>query len=212
MAGEDRSGRGVRAVLVAVLVMSAGALLTAPLLMPASYSWWVHTTSESAAQGVPGAWLARLGFLVFGMAVIVIGVLARPYWGRLTTSAHVAFGVLMCAAAAFSSRGWEAGAAFDSTEDLLHSVAATGMGFAFALGVVALSVRRRVQADGARALDLVAVAAAVMLPLAMSALPDLAGLFQRGMFAIAYAWYGREASSVSMARGTDSVEPRAAPA
>jgi hypothetical protein len=138
---DDRTRGAARSALVAVLAVSAGVLLIAPLLMPASYSWWSHTTSESAAQGVPSAWLARLGFLTFGMAVIGIGALAHQRWGRVAWSCHLAFGVLMCAAAAFSSRSWEPGVAFDPAEDALHSVAATAMGFAFAVGVVALAVR-----------------------------------------------------------------------
>ncbi|RBY80790.1 DUF998 domain-containing protein [Blastococcus sp. TF02A-26] len=115
------------------------------------------------AQTVDGAWLARLGFL-------------------------------MAAAAAFSHRPWQPGRDFDRTEDLLHSVAATTMGIAFAAGVVATAVlaarrgRRR-----ARVLDAVALAASVVLPLGMSALPEADGVLQRLMFAVAYVWYGREA-------------------
>jgi len=41
-------------------------------------------------------------------------------------------------------------------------------------------------------MDLVAVVAAIAIPLAMSALPEWDGLLQRGMFAIAYMWYGFE--------------------
>jgi hypothetical protein len=43
-----------------------------------------------------------------------------------------------------------------------------------------------------RVLDVIAVLAAVANPLAMNALPAWTGLLQRGMFAVAYAWYGRE--------------------
>lgn len=53
---------------------------------------------------------------------------------------HAAFGVLLAASAAFSTRPWREGAAFDRTEDALHSVAGTAMGFAFALGAVAVLV------------------------------------------------------------------------
>ncbi|HET9901772.1 MAG TPA: hypothetical protein VFR46_12025 [Actinomycetes bacterium] len=52
------------------LALSAIALGAAPALMPDDYSWIGHTTSESAAQGVSGAWLARLGFLLFGLSAI----------------------------------------------------------------------------------------------------------------------------------------------
>jgi hypothetical protein len=78
---------------------------------------------------------------------------------------------------------------FDRTEDLLHSVAATGMGFAFALGVVATALWRTRR----RVLDVIAVVAAVAIPLGMSAWPESGGAIQRLMFAVAYTWYGTEA-------------------
>lgn len=76
---------------LAGLAVSALALLLAPLLMPASYSWVLHTTSESAAQGVRGAWLARVGLLLFDTTVVVIAVGARGRWGRWTVWLHTAF-------------------------------------------------------------------------------------------------------------------------
>ena len=105
---------------------------------------------------------------------------------------HGAFGVLMVATAAFSHRPWENAAPFDATEDLLHSIAATAMGFAFAFGVAAVAFRHGFS-RWPRPLDLPAIAAAVVLPLGMSALPDYAGLLQRLMFLVAYIWYGFEA-------------------
>jgi hypothetical protein len=100
----------------------------------------------------------------------------------------------MAAAAAFSHRPWQPGRDFDSTEDLLHSVAATGMGFAFAAGVVATAVVAARRGDRRRtALDVVAVVASLVLPLAMGVLPQVDGVLQRLMFAVAYAWYAWEA-------------------
>ena len=105
--------------------------------MPDSNSWISHSISESAAQGIESAWLARLGFLLFSFGVIWIVRLAPPRWEVASRMLFLAIGVLICAAAAaFSHRPWESGAPSDATEDLLHSIAATGMGFAFAFGVV----------------------------------------------------------------------------
>jgi hypothetical protein len=183
--------RGRRGLLVAlVLVASAVTVGLAPRLMPDSYSWITHTTSESAAQGVDGAWLARLGLLLFGLAVLGLCVVAHRRWSGLATLMHATFGVLMVAAAAFSARSWEAGASFDGVEDLLHSVAATAMGFAFAFGVLAVATGGwRHRGLLRRSLDVLAVAASVVVPLSMMAVPDLAGVLQRSMFVIAYLWY-----------------------
>jgi hypothetical protein len=165
------------------------ALAAAPALMPRDYSWVANTTSESAAQGVQGAWLARLGFALLGLSVILLAVESRRRWGPWATALHATFGTLMTAAAAFSHRPWTTGEEFDRTEDLLHSVAATGMGFAFALGVVATALWRTRR----RVLDVIAVVAAVAIPLGMSAWPESGGAIQRLMFAVAYTWYGTEA-------------------
>jgi hypothetical protein len=96
----------VKTLGVLLLAISLRALLLAPSQMPASYSWLRHTTSESAAQGVPGAWLARLGFLVFGLTVVWISNRLQGRWSVPVRLMHAAFGVLMTATAAFSTRPW----------------------------------------------------------------------------------------------------------
>ena len=79
-------------------------LALAPVLMPATYSWVSHTTSLSAAQGVEGAWMARLGFVLSGLAVLWLVGLAGGCWDRRAKALHAGFGVFMVATAAFSAR------------------------------------------------------------------------------------------------------------
>jgi hypothetical protein len=189
----DASARWTSWAVWAGLGGSALALLLAPGLMPDDYSWWAHTTSESAAQGVPGAWLARLGFVLFGVAVLLLAVSARRAWGVAGAALHGTFGVAMLATAAFSARSWVPDAAFRPTEDLVHSVAATVVGFAFALGVVAVLLHNRRGRRRRWALDLTAVVASIVIPLGMVAVPGAAGALQRLMFMVAYAWYAVEA-------------------
>jgi hypothetical protein len=176
-----------------LLGFSAASLLIAPLLMPESYHWVKHTTSESAAQGVQGAWLARMGFLLLGLAVIWLAVILKPVWPRSAVWMHVSFGVFMLATAAFSTRAWMDGVAYDPVEDALHSFTATAMGFAFAFGVLARLLRRKPDDRWGRVLDVVALAASIGIPLIMVYQADIGGLVQRFMFLIAYVWYGREA-------------------
>jgi len=161
--------------------------------MPPGYSWLTHTTSESAAQALEGAWLARLGFILFGLAVIWLASFKSPVWARAAVWFHLAFGVCMVGTAAFSHHPWLAGVPFDPVEDILHSLTATVMGFAFALGVVVRFWQRGTEDRVGRVLDVTAVAAATFLPLLMATQPEIIGLLQRLMFAVAYLWYGREA-------------------
>lgn len=187
-----RGARSFKIIVVAWLAISFAALLLAPLHMPAGYSWLSNTTSESAAQGVPGAWLARLGFLIFGLTVIGMAHHLRDTWSTGGQWAHTAFGVFMVSAAAFSTRAWVPEAVYDPVEDALHSFAATAMGLAFTIGVVLRFLGRGPEVCG-RVLDMVAAIAATAMPLAMLALPAWDGLLQRGMFAISYLWVALEA-------------------
>jgi hypothetical protein len=163
-------------------------LAAAPLLMPAGYAWVRNTVSESAAQGLDGAWLGRIGLLAFGFAVICTAVVNR-WWNGGARAAHYAFGVLLIAAAAFSSQPADSSLPYVATEDVIHSVAATAMGFAFAGGVALVGYGRVVAGGRFAVLDVLALAASITIPLAMSAWDGSAGLFQRLMFAVAFGWY-----------------------
>lgn len=68
-------------------------------------------------------------------------------------------------------------------------------GFAFALGVLTLAIRRNRQAKPWRVLDAVALGASVVLPVGMSIFTAIDGVLQRLMFLVAYLWYLREAVS-----------------
>ena len=191
-ARRSQSAATGRTVLL-LLAASAGALLYAPRLMPESNAWLAHGTSESAAQGVSGAWLARFGFVCFGLAVVWLTGAGREAWARGAVVLHAAFGVLMVSTAAFSVRPWDANWPFDPVEDFLHSVTATAMGFAFAFGVLLLLLKRGCRQSLARAIDIMAILAATFLPLAMLVWREWYGLLQRLMFAVAYLWYAHEA-------------------
>jgi hypothetical protein len=106
----------------------------------------------------------------------------------------------MVATAVFSHCPIDPGVACDQTEDLLHSVSATVMGFAFALGVVSTALLRHGASVPRWAFDALAVAASIVIPLSMGVWADYAGALQRLMFLIAYAWYAAEAVGVGRAR------------
>ncbi len=175
--------------LTVVLGCSAAAITLAPMVVDSTYDWLIHTTSESAGQAVSGAWMARLGFVLLGLGVIGIAGLRHRQWGLPATAMHMLFGISMVATAAFSTRSWDPAVPYDPTEDLLHSLFATAMGFAFAGGVVFVLVRNHRNRPRRVGLDAIAIAASVLIPLGMSALSVIDGLLQRTMFAIAYCWY-----------------------
>jgi hypothetical protein len=193
-AAPDPSGSGgpARAALVG-LTASAAALAAAPALMPSTYSWISDTTSQSAAQGVSGAWLARLGFVLLGLSVTALALQAGARWGRWPAILHYAFGACMIGAAAFSTSPWYH-ATYIRTEASIHGFLAAAMGVVFAAEVIAVAVyaRRRGMTRGL-AFDITAVTTTVIVAIAMSSAPSASGAFQRIMFAVAYAWYATEA-------------------
>jgi hypothetical protein len=185
---------GARPVLVSVLLAaSALFIFLAPLVMPPSYLWLSNSISESAAQGLHNAWIARLGFLSFGMGVLWLALYRRSVWARGTYWMQLAFAVMMIGTGVFSHKPWMAGIPVDGTEDFLHSVTATGMGFAFAFGVIARFLQREKSAILPRIYDATAIFAASVLTPIGSVIPNIAGLLQRAMFAIAYLWFIHEA-------------------
>lgn len=217
MADTEREGndenvlteKGTSRAVLLCLAVSSLALALAPLLMPGSYSSIAHTTSESAAQGVEGAWLARLGLGTFGVAVVILAG-RRSSWGRPARVAHFVFGIALLVTATASARPWIRELPYDVVEDQIHSFAATAMGFAFVFGVLAVGIGNSRAGGGVRLWDIVAVLASVIIPIGMVNLAGIAGLLQRAMFAVAYVWYGietRHARQMALAGGQSTNPP-----
>lgn len=177
-----------RALIMVALLGAVLCLAIAPSALPEGYSTVEHTTSEAAAQATPGAWLARSGFLLFGLAVFCLSLVKRG-WPRSARYLHGLFGLLLLATAVYSHRPFVEGVSYDQVEDLLHSVAVTAMGFVFAAGVLVVGWLRIPRWKLA---DVVALASAVAIPIAMTATAGIDGLLQRVMFGVAFVWYGLE--------------------
>lgn len=186
--------------MLGLVVLALLLLSMAPLALPDSYDWVSMGTSESAAQGVQGAWVARTGFVILGLAVLGAVALCRRRWGPIPALLHGCFGLGLVLVAVFSHAPWEPGATVDLTEDRLHSVAASVVGFSFVAGVAltaalrprAHRTRRRLVADGA------ALAVTGTVPLLMDS--TVWGVLQRLMFLTAAAWFAGELVSDAQER------------
>ena len=184
-----------RTGIVVLLVSSAICIYLAPLAMPMGYSWLSNAISESAAQGLRHTWIARLGFILFGLGVLWLVLARKTTWARGVHWMQLCFAVFMLGTAAFSHKPWLDDIAFDPVEDFLHSLTATGMGFAFAFGVVVRFLQRDNNDKLQKSFDLLAIIAATVLSPIGVAMPGIAGLLQRLMFAVAYLWFIHEALS-----------------
>ncbi len=176
-----------------LLVVSGLLILFAPHYMPDGYHWLTHTTSEAAAQGLNNAWITRMGFMTFGLAVLWQSSQMVSVWALPARWLHGLFGLCMIATAVFSHKPWWPVESYDVLEDALHSIFATLMGFAFALGVLVRLLQTRTSRGGETWLNVFAIAAATLIPLIMIVLPERAGMVQRLMFLVAYFWYGAQA-------------------
>lgn len=180
-----RTGAVVTAVWL--LLLSTMAVALAPLLMSDSYSWIENTISESAGQGVHGAWLARSGFLLSALAVLVLCSVASTrwgYWGRAALRLY-AFGLI--AGAIFSRAPWT-DVPYDRVEAFLHTLAVFWSGVGFALGVLIISFRRPHPSIRVRVFDLVLVFATPLVPLLMLVFADQEGALQRCLALAGYVW------------------------
>lgn len=195
------AGRAVAAgAALMLLVGSAACVSAAPWAIRASYSLIRFTVSKSAAQGVPGGWVTRLGFVLLGLSVLIISSLADRRWNRLGRWSHRIYALAVIGAAAFSDAPWT-GIAYDEVENSLHTAAAVAAGVAFSVGVLAVAFHedRRVPA-AMQLFDWAAVGAAIIVGPVMFMFAGVSGITQRIMFAIAYLWYAGEA--LALARST----------
>jgi hypothetical protein len=183
-------------LVIILLVLSALLLTVAPLAMPAGYSWRIHSISESAAQGLPFAWIARLGFVLYGLAVLKLSWGMKNCWSLVTRWLGFVFAFSLFGAALFSHRPWLPEVPADPREDLLHSIAASGMGTAFCIGVAwRLFTRERVDRIG-RVFDTVALLVAICVSIFLGISTGCDGLAQRLMFIFGYLWFAREAGNL----------------
>lgn len=186
--------RKVRIAVIGLLAGSAACISAAPWVVGDSYSMVRLTVSESAAQGLGGGWVTRLGFVMLGVAVAVASHVCSQRWGAAGRWMHRVYAAAVIAAAVFSDAPWN-GAPYDEAENALHSAAAALTGVAFSLGVLAVGFGRGRPPPGMRIFDWVTVGASVVVPPAMYVFVAIEGLAQRSMFLVTFLWYGLEAGS-----------------
>jgi hypothetical protein len=191
---EREPRRNLRIAAIGLLAGSAVCITAAPWAVGDSYSMVRLTVSESAAQGLAGGWVTRLGFVMLGVAVAVASHVCSQRWGATGRWMHRAYAAAVVAAAVFSDAPWN-GAPYDEAENALHSAAATLTGVAFSLGVLAVGFGRGGRRPGMRIFDWVAVGGSVVVPPAMYVFVAIEGLAQRMMFLVAFLWYGLEVGS-----------------
>jgi len=156
-----------------------------PFFSVDEYSILKNTTSHLGAQGAPYAWVMNVVFAMLGTATIVDG------WGRLSNfwlhkAALVVFGTSLFLTAFFQHAPIVPDIGFNMLEDDLHSIFATITGFSFTFFAIASAFiestrRRKIIAAGVGI-------TATLLSMLIFNVAELAGVWQRMMFIIVFAW------------------------
>lgn len=180
---------GIETTAVALLASAGLLFLLAPLAMPSNYSWVSNSISESGAQQLTGAWVTRLGFLSFGLGVILTALVSWTMWKSAAGWLLSCFGFLMLTVAAFSTKHWDTTVSFNELESNLHSLSASVMGFFYGIGVLLVIVAEKNVSRAVKILGWVAVFTSIAMPILAGVVPAFGGVFQRLMFAIAIAWF-----------------------
>jgi len=167
-----------RLATTGLLGAAAVAFALGPVAVP-NYSLVSQSISETAAQATPGAWVARSGFALLGMAVL--SARSHAQVGRPSAMAYSAFALGLFGVGVWSHEPYLADLPYDATEASLHSLVAAGMGLAIVTAEVLAAWHTR------RKGPLLLASAYLLLPAAMNLHPAFAGVYQRLMFALLIA-------------------------
>lgn len=195
--GRPQIIRGVSLLLGA----SMAAVAAAPVFMPDGYSWIANTISESGAQGIDRAWVARAGVATAGVAVMMLVLAAGDLLPATSRLAFFLYALALFAAVAFPEKPWFEGSEGNLTADL-HTAAAFLAGLCFAVGVIALSPHRSPTEKATRLFDTAMVGMIVTIPPLMLLFVSYEGLLQRILVVMGYAWLFLETSRIRQRVGT----------
>ncbi|MDD4323103.1 MAG: DUF998 domain-containing protein [Dehalococcoidales bacterium] len=171
--------------LPAVYILMLLVIFILPFFSFEEYSIFKNTTSHLGAQNAPYAWVMNVVFALLGIASIADGWLRlSKYW--LHKIVLTIFGISLVLTAFFQHAPIIPDVEFNVFEDDLHSKFATITGFSFTFFTISAvfiesTRKRKVIAVGMSII-------AILLSLLIFRIDELAGVWQRIMFVIMFAW------------------------
>ena len=156
-----------------------------PFFSVEEYSIMRNTTSQLGSQDSPNAWVMNTVFALLGISAMIDGWrYMSGYW--LHKLAIIVFGLSLVMVAFFQHAPIIPDASFSVYEDNMHSTFATITGFSFVFlavsaGFIEASRKRQILAFS------IAVIAGLLSWLIFN-IEELAGVWQRLMFIIMFAW------------------------
>jgi len=172
-------------LLPAAYILMLLVMFILPFFSVEEYSILKNTTSHLGAQGAPYAWVMNVVFALLGIAAIVDGWMhLSKYW--LHKFVLTIFGISLVLTAIFQHAPIVPGVIFSDLEDDLHSKFATITGFSFTLFAIASAF-----IESTRVRRIIAVGVGVIasiLSILIFNVADLAGVWQRTIFIVSFAW------------------------
>lgn len=175
---------GYRLLILSYIVLLL-VMFILPLFSADGYSVIKHTTSELGAQNTPNSWVMNITFILLG--VICIGEsLINLHKYRFHQIILILFGIGLILSGLFKHMPIDHEISYSLREDELHSMASSLGGMSFTIFV--FSSIFMLNKRGNRYVALAVGIVISILSLAIFKFPDYAGLSQRLIFILSFAW------------------------
>jgi len=146
------------------------------------YSVIANTISELGAQRTPNNVVAIIGFVVFGLGIVIEWSRHRSW----ATAPFLLFGIFVAAAGLLPHRPIDPDIPYNELAHRLHSLMASMSGIAVTVGFLWQGLRKGIAK--ARVCDFYMALICLVLPMTMFAMPEFQGLIQRLMYFQVFAW------------------------
>jgi hypothetical membrane protein len=163
-------------------------IIVAHYFVPRDYYWVENTISEMAAQHLPNGWIMRLGFIGFGMLLIMTLI---SFWidNSITWWLLVPFiiyGVAVLLTGIWSTEYKEFKAEASAFASKLHSLFAALAGIALTMTIVVNMIITQVMSF--KWLHLGFVVAITLISLLFAKIPKYQGIIQRVLYLTSFIW------------------------
>jgi hypothetical membrane protein len=163
-------------------------LVTAHVLVPEPYHWYLNSISQLGAQSYEKAWVMRVGFIGFGLLLQLPAITriraSRSLWYRELPI--VIYGLAILVSGIFSAEPFVEGTPYSRSEASIHGAVATVAGLALSLGILLHALTDT--PNSRRIGHLVALVLVTGLSILFGRMPDLAGAIQRLLWCAGFAW------------------------
>ena len=172
--------------LIPVFLILLFVMFILPFYSTEGYLLFKNTTSQLGAQSTPNAWIMNLTFFLLGIASIIEGGMYLKNYCFQKILITI-FGLGLMFTAYFHHAPIIEDIPYSIFEDKMHSIFASVVGFSFTIFSISVAFIEK-EIKKKRMLSFFIGIIATGLSLLMFNVPDYAGLWQRLIFILSFAW------------------------